>query len=141
MAAQFFYCPQCHKKTSTHLRLFDLLYDFSRGAAHECPVCGAVSELHISLDFQLGVGDGHFRVVNALLPDKLDSWLGEEEEEVTLYPFLVMLQGSEGKQFCWMPYWHVVGREARFGQHAICLDQSQFESLAAQAEEKFLVPA
>lgn len=136
MAAQHFYCPQCHRKSSTHLRLFDLLYNVSKGITEECPTCGSARELHVSLDFQLGIGDGDLRVVHAFLPNKLDSWLGEEEEEVTLYPFLVMLQATgENKQLCWMPYWHVVGREARFGQHAICLDQSQFESLAAQAEK------
>jgi hypothetical protein len=67
--------------------------------------------------------------------------LGEEEEEVTFYPFLVVLQaGAEDKQFTWMPYWHVTGKEARFGQHALCLDSSQFESLVAQAREKELEP-
>jgi hypothetical protein len=34
-----------------------------------------------------------------------------------------------------MPYWHVVGKDARFGQHAICLGHSQFDSLVAQAEK------
>ncbi|MBZ5681170.1 MAG: hypothetical protein LAO24_13810 [Acidobacteriia bacterium] len=142
MAAQCLYCPQCHKKYSTHLRLFDTLYDFSKAAPENCPACGSARELHITLDFQLGVGDGDFKVVHAFLPDKLESWLGEDEEEVTLYPFLVVLQGAgESKQFCWMPYWHVVGKEARFGQHALCLEHSQFESLAAQAQQKMLVPA
>jgi len=85
------------------------------------------------------MGDGDFKVVHALLPDKLESWLGEEEEEVTYYPFLVLLQATgESKQFYWMPYWHVVGKEARFGQHALCLDQTQFESLVAQAHDRML---
>jgi hypothetical protein len=35
-----------------------------------------------------------------------------------------------------MPYWHVTGKEARYGQHAICLDQAQFESLTRQVEDK-----
>ena len=97
--------------------------------------------MHITLDFQLGVGDGEFKVVSAFLPDKLESWLGEEQEEVTFYPFLVVLEGGvESKQFCWMPYWHVVGKEARYGQHAVCLDQTQFESLIAQVQDKVLEP-
>ena len=97
--------------------------------------------MHVNLDFQLGAGDGDFNVVSALLPDKLESWLGEEQEEVTFYPFLVVLEGgSEGKQFCWMPYWHVVGKDARYGQHAVCLDHTQFDSLIAQAQEKVLEP-
>ena len=96
-------------------------------------------ELHISLDFQLGLGDGDFQVVHAFLPEKLESWLGEEEEEVTYYPFLVVLQGTqESKQFYWMPYWHVTGKDARYGQHAVCLDHTQFESLVAQAQKKML---
>jgi hypothetical protein len=136
VAAQYYYCTGCHNKVSTSLRLFDALYDFSKAPPQDCPVCGGARELHVSLDFQLGFGDGDFKVVHAFLPDKLDSWLGEEEEEVTYYPFLVVLQGgSESKQFYWMPYWHVVGKDARFGQHAICLDHSQFDSLVTQAEK------
>jgi hypothetical protein len=74
-----------------------------------------------------------------LLPDKLESWLGEEEEEVTLYPFLVTLQrAGDHKEFCWMPFWHVTGKQARYGQHAVCMDQAQFESLIAQVLEKQL---
>jgi hypothetical protein len=134
VATQYFSCTQCHKKYPTHQNLFDTLYDFSRLAPEECPACGGTRELHVTLDFQLGVGDGDFRVVHAFLPEKLESWLGEEEEEVTLYPFLVVLQGASEKQFRWMPYWHVVGKEARFGQHALCVDHAQFQSLVAQAQ-------
>jgi hypothetical protein len=139
VASQYFYCSQCHKKFSAPPKLFDTLLDFSRTAAEPCSSCGATRELHVRLDFQLGAGDGDFKVVHAFLPEKLDSWLGEEEEEVTYYPFLVVLQrAGESKQFCWMPYWHLVGNEARFGQHAVCLDQRQLESLVAQAAEKTL---
>jgi len=120
--------------------LFETLYIFQKSAPESCPICGGERDLHVSLDFQLGAGDGDFKVVSALLPDKLESWLGEEAEEVTLYPFLVILERSDHKRFCWMPYWHVTGKEARYGQHAICLDQSQFESLMTQVEEKELEP-
>jgi hypothetical protein len=141
VASQYFYCIQCHKKYPNHQKLFDTLYDFSKATPADCPACGGTRELHVNLDFQLGGGDGNFKVVSALLPDKLESWLGEEEEEVTFYPFMVMLEGgAKAKQFCWMPYWHVVGKEARYGQHAVCLDQSQFESLIAQAHDKVLEP-
>ncbi len=136
MTAQYFYCSQCHKKTSTFQKLFDTLYEFSKTNPKNCQACGGALELHVSLDFQLGVGDGDFKVVHAFLPEKLESWLGEEEEEVTLYPFLVVLEGSGGKQFNWMPYWHVVGKEARFGQHALCLHHAQLDSLVAQAQER-----
>jgi len=137
VAAQYYYCTQCHKKISTFQRLFDALYEFSKSDPENCPVCGSVRELHVSLDFQLGVGDGDFKVVHAFLPEKLESWLCEEEEEVTYYPFLVVLQGAqESKQFYWMPYWHVVGKDARYGQHALCLDHTQFESLVAQAQKR-----
>ena len=138
MTTQYLFCTQCHKKASTFLKLFDTLYEFSKTDPENCPACGRVRELYVSLDFQLGVGDGNFKVVHAFLPEKLESWLGEEEEEVTLYPFLVVLEGAAGKQFDWMPYWHVVGKDARFGQHALCLDHTQFESLVAQAQEKML---
>jgi hypothetical protein len=30
VAAQFFYCIQCHKKYPTHQKLFDTLYNFSK---------------------------------------------------------------------------------------------------------------
>ena len=140
MAAQFFYCIECHKKYSTHQKLFDALYNFTKAAPEPCPVCGGARDLHVTLDFQLGAGDGDYKIVSALLPEKLESWLGEEEEEVTFYPFLVVLETNEGKQFCWMPYWHVIGKEARYGQHAICLDKSQFASLIEQVEEKELEP-
>jgi hypothetical protein len=39
-----------------------------------------------------------------------------------------------------MPYWHVTGKEARYGQHAVCLEQRRFESLMAQVQEKLLEP-
>jgi hypothetical protein len=39
-----------------------------------------------------------------------------------------------------MPYWHVTGNEARYGQHAVCLDYDQFDSLIEQVEEKQLAP-
>lgn len=134
MATQYFYCSSCHKKFPLHQKLFDTLNEFSRKAAEVCPACSTPRDLHISLDFQLGVGGGDFKVKRALLPDKLESWLGEEEEEVTLYPFLVVLQGDSGQEFCWMPYWHVTGKEARFGQHAVCLEHRQLDNLFAQLE-------
>ena len=141
MANQYFYCVQCHKKSPTHQKLFEILYNFSKAAPEACPGCGGARELHVNLDFQLEAGDGEFKVISAFLPDKLKSWLGEEEEEVTFYPFLVMLQGgAEQKQFCWMPYWHVTGKEARYGQHAVCLEADQFESLMDQVHEKALQP-
>jgi len=140
VVAQFFYCIQCHKKYPTHQKLFDSLYNFSRTAPDECPACGGARDLHVSLDFQLGAGDTDYKVASALLPERLESWMGEEQEEVTFYPFLVVLETSEGKQFCWMPYWHVTGKEARYGQHAVCLEQRQFESLMAQVQEKLLEP-
>ena len=139
MAAQYLYCPQCRKKNSIHQKLFDTLYDFSRICPENCPVCGTPRELRLSLDFQLGAGDGEFKVVSAFLPEKIESWLGEEEQEVSLYPFLVVLQNNEGRQFCWMPYWHVTGKEAHYGQHAVCLQSQQFDSLMAQFEEKGLL--
>jgi hypothetical protein len=141
VAAQYFYCTECHKKYIIHQKLFDTIYEFSKRVPENCPGCGNTRELHVNLDFQLGAGDGDFKVVSAFLPEKLESWLGEEEEEVTFYPFLVVLQSAEGKQFSWMPYWHVTGKEARFGQHALCLDADQFESLVTQARWKELEPA
>jgi hypothetical protein len=142
MATQHLYCLQCHKKSPTHQKLFEILYNFSKAGPERCPSCGGKRELHVNLDFQLGVGDGDFTVVSAFLPDKLESWLGDEAEEVTFYPFLVILQGgAEQKQFCWMPYWHVTGKEARYGQHAVCLEADQFESLVEQVQDGALQPA
>jgi hypothetical protein len=138
VAAQFFYCTECHKKYPTHQKLFDTLYNFTKAAPESCPACGRSRDLRLTLDFPLGAGDSEYKVVSALLPEKLESWLGEEEEEVTFYPFLIVLETSEGKQFCWMPYWHVTGKEARYGQHAVCLDKRQFESLMEQVEDKEL---
>lgn len=138
MTTQYSYCTRCHKKSSIALKLFDTLYEFSKASPASCPACGGARDLHVCLDFQLGMGDGDFKVVHAFLPEKLESWLGEEAQEVTLYPFLVVLESAEGKQFTWMPYWHVLGKDARFGQHALCLDRRQFESLIAQAEERML---
>ena len=140
MAAQYFFCNSCHKKYSTHQKLFDSLYNFSKNAPEACPGCGEARDLHVDLDFQLGAGDGDFKVVSAHLPVRLESWLGDGEEEVTYYPFLVVLQASDGKQFCWMPYWHVTGNEARYGQHAVCLELEQFGSLIEQVQNKVLEP-
>jgi hypothetical protein len=135
VAAQFFYCTECHKKCPTHQKLFETLYNFTKTAPEPCPVCGRCRDLHVKLDFQLGGGDSDYKVISALLPEKLESWLGEEEQEVTFYPFLVVLETHEGKQFCWMPYWHVTGKEARYGQHAVCLEKHQFASLIEQEKE------
>jgi hypothetical protein len=141
MAAPYFFCLQCHKKYPSHHKLFDTLCDFSKMAPEECPACGGTRELHVNLDFQLGAGDGDFKVVSVHLPERLESWLGEGEEEVTFYPFLVVLEAAtEGKHFCWMPYWHMVGKEARYGQHALCLDHAQFDSLIAQIQDRVLEP-
>jgi hypothetical protein len=142
VTAQYFYCNPCRKKCVVHQKLFDTLNNFSKVSPEECPDCGQPLELHLGLDFQLGIGDGDFTVVHAFVPEKLESWLGEEEEEVTFYPFLVVLRrAGEARQFFWMPHWHVTGRDARYGQHAPCLDQAQFDSLVAQAQRKMLVPA
>jgi len=142
VATQSYCCMQCLKKYPTHQKLFETLYDFSKMAPEDCSACGGTRELRVTLDFQLGTGDRDFKVVSAFLPDKLESWLGEEEEEVTFYPFVVVLErAGDGKQFCWMPYWHVTGKEARYGQHAVCLDQTQFDSLIEQVHEKLLQPA
>src|SRR3954454_24738628 len=120
MAAQHYLCTKCHQKQMTHQKLFETLNEFERMSPEICSGCGGARELHLTLDFQLGAGDSDFRVVSASLPARLESWLGQEEEEVTFYPFLVVLQrAGDGKQFCWMPYWHVTGNEARYGQHAI----------------------
>jgi hypothetical protein len=140
VAAQFFYCNECHKKYPTHQKLFDTLYNFTKAAPEACPACGGSRDLRLTLDFPLGAGDSEYKVASALLPEKLESWLGEEEEEVTFYPFLIVLETSEGKQFCWMPYWHVTGKEARYGQHAVFLDKRQFDSLMEQVEGKELQP-
>lgn len=136
MSAPYLWCTDCHKKYPTHKKLFEALYDFQKMEQEACPLCGGRRNLHIGLDFQLGCGDGDFKVVSAILPEKLESWLGEDQEEVTFYPFLVTLESIDGKQFCWMPYWHVTGNEARYGQHAICLDHEQFESLIKQTQAK-----
>jgi hypothetical protein len=140
VAAQFFYCNEGHKKYPTHQKLFDTLYNFTKAAPEACPGCGRSRDLRLTLDFPLGAGDSEYKVVSALLPEKLEAGLGEEEEEVTFYPFLIVLETSEGKQFCWMPYWHVTGKEARYGQHAVCLDKRQFDSLMEQVEGKELQP-
>lgn len=137
MSSQYLSCKHCGKRYPSHQKLFDSLYNFQKQGPEPCPACGGSRELHVSLDFQLGSGDPEFKVVSALLPETLDSWLGENEEEVTLYPFLVVLErNSDSKEFCWMPYWHVTGSEARYGQHAMCLEHAQFESLMTQAREK-----
>ena len=142
MAAQYFVCPECHKRYPTHQKLFDVLYDFTRVAPENCSECGSPRELHLTLDFQLGAGDSDYKVVSAFLPERLESWLGDEAQEVTFYPFLVVLQRcGDNKQFCWMPYWHVTGKEARYGQHAVCLEQKQFDSLSAPVPDKALEPA
>src|SRR5437763_2004836 len=141
MAAQYFVCAQCHNRYPTHQKLFDVLYDFTRIAPENCCECGSPRELHLTLDFQLGAGDSDYKVVSAFLPERLESWLGDEAQEVTFYPFLVVLQRcGDGKQFCWMPYWHVTGKEARYGQHAVCLESRQFDSLMAQFGERMLEP-
>jgi hypothetical protein len=137
MTQHYLYCIECHKKSATQRKLFDVLYEFHKVATGECPACGKTQELHLILDFQLGDGDGDFRVVSAFLPEKLESWLGAEEEEVSMYPFLVVLRrSSDSRQFFWMPYWHVTGKEAQYGQHAMCLDQVQFDSLISQVQRK-----
>ena len=73
MAAQYYYCTQCHKKVSTSQRLFDVLHEFSKSDPENCSACGNPRELHVSLDFQLGLGDGDFQVVHAFhVPSRRD---------------------------------------------------------------------
>ena len=61
MATQCFYCYQCHKRYPTHQTLFDTLYEFSKTSPENCPACGGARELRVSVDFQLGGGDGESR--------------------------------------------------------------------------------
>ncbi|HUO27170.1 MAG TPA: hypothetical protein VMU61_16000 [Candidatus Aquilonibacter sp.] len=99
-------------------------------------------EVRLRPDFQLGAGGDEYRVINAFIPEKLESWLGEDEEEVTFFPFLVVLErAADSKRFYWLPYWHLVGRNARHGQYATFLDQAQFDSLVTQAQQTTLAPA
>lgn len=135
MPSAFYSCRTCRKRYPTHRKLFETLYEFQKARPEDCPACGGTRELHLDLDFQLGCGDSEFKVISAFLPEKLESWLGEEEEEVTFYPFLVVLERGDGSRFCWLPYWHVTGKEARYGQHAMCLDRAQFDDLMQQTRE------
>jgi hypothetical protein len=135
MPSAYYACRTCQKRYPTHRKLFETLYEFQKSSPETCPACGSERELRLDLDFQLGAGDCEFKVISTFLPKKLESWLGEDEEEVTFYPFLVVLQRGDGSRFCWLPYWHVTGKEARYGQHAICLDHGQFEDLIQQAKE------
>jgi hypothetical protein len=109
----------------------------------KCPACRGTRELRVNLDFQPGAGDGDFKVISALLPTKLESW-PDEEERSHLLPVSSRARRQGGKQTI-LPYWQVVGRQARYGQHAACLDHAQFDSLIAQVhekvEEKVLEPA
>jgi hypothetical protein len=38
--------------------------------------------------FNCGAGDSDYKVVSALLPEKLESWMGEEQEEPRDHPLL-----------------------------------------------------
>jgi len=38
---------------------------------------------------------------------------GAKRRKRSRIPFLVVLETFEGKQSCWMPYWHVTGKDAR----------------------------
>jgi hypothetical protein len=44
-------------------------------APEDCAACGGTRQLHITLDFQPGAGEGDFLVVSAILPNKLESRL------------------------------------------------------------------
>jgi hypothetical protein len=68
-----FYLHSIHKKCRRHRKLFDTLYNSPKMAPEECPACGGTRELRVHLDFQLGAGDGDFKVISALLPSKLES--------------------------------------------------------------------
>ena len=77
MAAQFFYCTECHKRYPTHQKLFDTLYNFTKAAPECCPACGRSRDLRLTLDFPLGAGDSEYKVVSALLPESLSPGSGK----------------------------------------------------------------
>jgi hypothetical protein len=110
----------------------------------KCPACRGTRELRVNLDFQPGAGDGDFKVISALLPDKAGVMARRRGRRCHLLPVSSRTRRQGGKQTI-LPYWQVVGKQARYGQHAACLDHAQFDSLIAQVhekvEEKVLQPA
>jgi len=117
-------------------KLCDTLYHFTKAAPESCPGCGRSRDLRLTLDVALGAGDTEYKVVSALLPEKLESWLGEEEEEV-MYS-LPRRARDVRRQAVLLDALLACDRQGRprFGQHAVCLDKRQFESLIEQVNEK-----
>jgi hypothetical protein len=73
-------------------------------------------------------------------PRKVESWLGEAEEEVTSNRSWSCWKAGERQAVLLMPYWHVVGKESDMS-HADYLDHAQFDSLIQQAKDNELEPA
>ena len=92
MAAQFFYSAESHKEYPTHHKLFDTLCNFTTAA----PEPGVRRVPRFASGFGLGPRRQRAQSNLGASARELESWLGREEEEVAFYPFLIVLEASEG---------------------------------------------
>jgi len=110
----------------------DVLLDFPKSIP-SCASCGGNNELHLLPPFALGAGTRDFRVVDAF--HESVSW--RSKNKVVFYPFLVILEcRGEDDRMVWLPYWHIDGGKAKFGERAPWMDFSLFEGLVEQARSK-----
>lgn len=133
---KYYFCETCQRRSATP-RLLDTLRDFSEAnSAPPCHACGQEQELHVVLPFGLSAGMADCKVLSAFLPRELLSW-EHEEEKVTFFPFLVVLQRAGDDSYsAWLPYWHLHGNRRKYGQYAPFMDDPQFIDLVRQAQQR-----
>ena len=135
MASDRYYkCMICGKKTPQRERLLDVLLEFPKSIPN-CASCGRSNELRLIPPFALGAGTHEYKVLDAFhesLP-----WQDENKVDVVFHPFLVVLERTDGNgQMVWLPYWHIHGTKAKFGERAPWMDIDLFVGLLTQARAK-----
>ena len=93
---------------------------------------GTTSRLALGLD----VGTTPCTVLDVFLPQGSQSW-EEKGEQVTFYLVLVIpTVARDGKQCCWLPYWHIHGKNTKFEQSAPLMDADELLGMLEQARDK-----
>jgi len=133
---RYYKCTKCGKQAGTG-KLLDVLLGFPKSIPN-CASCGGSNELRMIPPFALGAGAHEYTVLDAFHEEL--SW-PHGGNKVLFYPFLVILEYTDGNgRTVWLPYWHIYGTKAKFGERAPWMDIDLFEGLLAQARAKGYCP-
>ncbi len=134
---KIFRCEKCKDQRYVG-ELFSALLSITRNETFKCLKCEGCYRIHLNFQFALGVNQNEGEVIAAYLPDKLDQWTNKGDE-ITYYPFLVVLKYNYGKEI-WLPYWHVIKRGdkllKRYGQWAPVIRMNDFMEMTDRAKSE-----